>query len=223
MYRLGERNHSHRRFYAWLLVFILLMVGLFFAGKQFLTADTKIGKTPAAVIRKITYDPPKLVTINEKLFSIGIPPGWKAVTFNDVPQPTYSWQGTTGDDKSRWISLYLDTSLPDFAVNRELHVERNGNAINVVSATSDNCTSFTGVKTDRRTGTAPAKWDGIDFLCDVGNYSRNVVGIASSDGFNSVLLIGATGQHTLFFTYTDSSAKPDYNIFTNSLRSFRLK
>jgi hypothetical protein len=223
MYRLGERKHSHRRFYIWFIGFAIFLAALFGFGHHYLKSNTHIGSPPPVVTKKISYDPPAQTIFNENLFSIGVPSGWKLVTRNDIPAPTYTWQGTTGDDQSRWLSVYVDMSLPAFAVNRELHIMGSGSAINVVSDTSDNCTSFTGASTAQNHGSAPAKWEGIDFLCDVGNYERDVVGIVSSDGFNTVSVTGASSMHHFFFTYTDNSVRPDYSIFTNSLKSFRLK
>lgn len=224
MYRLGEREHSHRRFYIWLVGFVIFLGILFGLGSHFLKANPQIGQPPAVVTKKISYDPPPLTTFNEQLFSIGMPAGWKPVVrTTDIPAPTYSWQGVTGDDNSRWINVYVDMSLPTFAVNRELHIQGNSHAINVVSDTSDNCTSFTGVNTAQNHGSSPAKWEGIDFLCDVGNYERDVVGTVSTDGLNLVKLTGSTGVHHFFFTFTDNSVRPDYSIFTNVLRTFQLK
>jgi hypothetical protein len=69
-----------------------------------------------------------------------------------------------------------------------------------------------------------AKWSGINFLCDLGNYLRDVVGTSSPEGINSVTLTGnTTGKHTLFFMYTDNTPSPDYSTFINALKSFQLK
>lgn len=224
MYRLGEREHNHRKLYIVLGLLAVLIVALFFWARHFLSPDTQLSGTPVPKITNVTYDQTKLQTIDEPDFSMSIPATWKLnTTTMDVPKPMYVWQGTVGEDRTRWISVFVDASLASFAVNRALHIQANGAAINVIGSTSDNCTSFTGAVSSQ-TGKSPAKWETIDFLCDSGNYERDVVGIVSSDGMNNVNLDGPTkGIHHYFFTYTDNSNQPDYTIFTGALKTFKAK
>lgn len=224
MYRLGEREHNHRKLYIVLALFAIVVIATIFAARHFLAPDTQIGKTPAATLTNVNFEQTKLQTIDEPSFTMSIPASWKISAMpNDVPQATYLWKGTVGEDKSRWISAYVDQSLANFAVNKALHVQANGVSINVIGSTSDNCTSFTGA-TSSQTGKSPAKWESIDFLCDSGNYERNVVGTVSADGLNNINITGPLkGIHKYFFTYTDNSNQPDYTIFTNALKTFKAK
>jgi hypothetical protein len=223
MYRSGEPEHSHRKFYAWLGgIVIVILAGLFALG-HFLKSDNHIGNTPAVVVTKISYDTTKLTTFDEKLFSIKLPIDWKPIVHNDVPAPTLGWQGSVGDNKNRWLEIYIDTNVGTFAVNRALHIQAHQNTINVLGSVSDNCTTFTGMSNTQGHGGVLAKWQGIDFLCDTGNYERDVVGTTSPDGLNNATLTGTSGPHHFFFVYTDNSASPDYSLFTNAIKSFRLK
>lgn len=222
MYRLGEREHKHRKLYFWLGVFVLLVIGGYIAARHLLKSNTEASGSPAKVTN-VVFDQSKTQKVDTPLFTLDIPAGWKPrVNQYDIPAPAYSWQGTTGEDRSRWLSVYVDANLASFAVNRALHVEANGALMNVISAVSDNCTSYTGTaNTQART---PAKWDNIDFTCDSGNYERDVVGTVSSAGMNNVTITGAAkGAHRYFFTYTDDSSQPDYTIFTSALKSFGAK
>jgi hypothetical protein len=222
MYRLGEREHSHRRLYITFSVFAVLVFGVVVGAKHYLTSNTEVSGSPA-VVTKVSYDAPKVQQVIGNTFTMNIPSTWKLTADNnDIPSPTYNWQGTSGEDKNRWISVYVDTKLPSKAVNRALHIQANGATINVISGTSDNCTSFTG-PANSSSGVQQAKWENISFLCDTGNYERNVVGIVSPDGLNNINVTGTKGLHTYFFTYTDNAAQPDYTIFTNALASFRAK
>jgi hypothetical protein len=224
MYRLGEREHNHHKLYISLALFAVLVITIFFVARHFLSPDTEIGKTPAATITNVSFEQTKIQTVDVPYFTMSIPATWKLSSMDaEVPKPNYIWQGTAGEDKNRWLSVYIDANLANFAVNRALHVQASGPSINVIGSTSDNCTSFTGV-TSSQTGKSPAKWESIDFLCDSGNYERDVVGIVSADGLNNVNLAGPTkGIHKYFFTFTDNSNQPDYNIFTEALKSFKAK
>lgn len=222
MYRLGEREHHHHKLYITFFVFAVLVLLTVVAARHFLTANTQTSGSPAVVTR-VSYDNPKLQEVSGPTFTMQIPAGWKqAANNNAIPHPTYTWQGTTGEDKNRWISLYVDMKLPGVAVNRALHIQSNGAGINVISGTSDNCTSFTGPN-NSSAGVQQAKWENITFLCDTGNYERDVVGIVSPDGMNTVNVTGTKGLHAYFFTYTDDTAQPDYTIFSSALASFHAK
>jgi hypothetical protein len=224
MYRLGEREHHHRKLYITLGIFaVIIVAGIIFA-KQFLSSDTKIDNSAPAAVTAVTYEQTKLQQVDVPHFTMSIPATWKVSTINaEEPKPTYIWQGTTGEDKNRWISVFVDKPLTAFAVNRALHIQSNGATITVIGSTSDNCTSFTG-PANTQTGKTPAKWETIDFLCDSGNYQRDVVGIVSPDGLNNVDITGtAKGTHRYFFTFTDNTNQPDYSIFTSALRSLKAK
>jgi len=224
MYRLGEREHHHRKLYMLLGVFAILIVTGLFLAKQIMTSETKIDNSAPAVVSSVSYAETKLQQVSTPYFTMSLPATWKVSNINaEDPKPKYIWQGAVGEDKSRWISVFIDTPLSTFAVNRALHVQSNGATITVIGNTSDNCTSFTG-PANTQTGKTPAKWETIDFLCDSGNYQRNVTGTVSPDGLNNVNLTGPTkGLQKYFFTYTDNTNQPDYTIFIEALKSFKAK
>ena len=70
MYRLGERKHSRRRMYAWLSGLLMVLVIGSAIGIRMLHADTVIGNTPKVVVRKISYDTPKVSVFEGANFKI---------------------------------------------------------------------------------------------------------------------------------------------------------
>ena len=63
----------------------------------------------------------------------------------------------------------------------------------------------------------------VEFLCDMANPQRNVVGTGSTDGLNTVKVSDQMGtQHRYFITYTENNSKPDYSIFIAAINSFKL-
>lgn len=202
---------------------MLIFVGILLV-LHFLRADTRINPAPAAITTRVSYDTTKYQTLTTPFFSISLPSDWRAVSrSSDVPAPAYNWQGTNSTNADRWLSVYVDENVSDLAINRALDVQGDQTHLTVLGDVSDNCLTFTGAAAQNQGHSTPAKWQDIDFLCDSGNYERDVVGIVSSDGLNNVTLSGAGDSHRFFFTYTDNTPTPDYTIFTKALKSIRTK
>jgi hypothetical protein len=163
-------------------------------------------------------------TITEKFYTFELPHDWEAFQLEQAPPNALSWRNTADNKGVRVITVYLDGAPANFAVNRVLPVQAAGERFGVVSDVSDNCTNFTEPLKPNPTDTAPAKWQNVSFICDTGNFARNVVGTGSAEGLNTVKLTGATmGQHSIFITYIDASGSPNFSIFTTMLRSFSLR
>lgn len=154
-------------------------------------------------------------------FEINLPKDWKQVT-PAVGQAAYSWRGATKETEARSLDIYIDQIPANFAVNRMLPLVANGTGLQAMGGVSNNCSTFTlASATNPQTGVAPSKWDGIDFLCDMANYLRDIVGTSSAEGINSVTVSGPSGSHKYFFVYTDHSGEPEYDTFTQALQSFQ--
>jgi hypothetical protein len=222
VYRLGQRRLSRKRLYVTLLVFLLLVGAAAAIAKLYLKPQASISKKPDPVVSHVSYAA-QTVTYNTPLFSISVPKDFKQVTSNtDTPVPNYIWQGTTKDNQARWVDVYVDKSVPELAVNRVIQVQAGGATLNVLGDVSDNCVSFTD-GADAHPHTISAKWQGLSFLCDSGNYERDVVGVVSPDGLNTVALTTREGAtHHIFITYTDNSPQADYTIFKAALQSFKM-
>jgi hypothetical protein len=228
MYRVGHRprNHKRRAFLITLSAFIAISVltyGVSYA-RTLLHPATTISQGTAVTTKVVAASQPDR-TYSESDFNVALPVSWEPTTRETTPYNVYRWQDTSDKNDARLLEIYQDTIPQNFAVNRALAVTANGTQVSVVGNVSDNCIDFT--KTDETASSSTgvhAKWQGIDFLCDINNYERNVVGTISSNGVNSVQLTGPkSGTHTYFFTYTDHNINPDYTTLYNALSSFQVK
>lgn len=224
-YRFDKRHISHRKRHIALAVLVLiLLVAAGFWAKSYFKANTTISPPPAPVISTVTSNKGPTRQFDQGIFSLLLPADWtyKGQQRQTSPYAPYLYENTKTNPGVEQLEIYVDTIPTTLGVNRVLPVQGEGARV-VPTTVSDNCADFTGNKVPGSTST-PAKWDGFDFLCDLGNYERDVVGTSSSDGVDVVKLSGpTTGAHTLFFTYTDNGSTPDFTIFTDALSSFRLK
>lgn len=224
-YRVGKRKVSHRKRNVALAMFavVLLIVASIWA-KSYFKANTVISPPPVAVNSVVTSNQGPSKQFDQGIFSLSLPADWvyKGQQRQIAPYAPYLYENTKTNPGAEQLEIYVDTIPTTLGVNRVLPVQGDGTRI-VPTTVSDNCADFTGNKVPGSTST-PAKWDGFNFLCDLGNYERDVVGTSSSDGVDIVKLTGpTTGTHQLFFTYTDNGSTPNFNIFTDALSSFRLK
>lgn len=223
-----HRRHKRIRTLTILVVLAVLAGSAAVFGKGYFSAETNIGPTPAAVVSTVHDTRSASKHINEAAFSFDVPNDWEPVQIPGLSAGTRSWQNTKDNKGVRAITLYLDSVPADFAINRVVAVEVADNRMTVSGDVSDNCTNFTGSggqgSQASNAGKAPAKWQGVNFICDTGNYVRDVVGTGSAGTLNATKLVGpTTGAHNVFLTYTDNSASPDYGIFTDMLQTFQLK
>lgn len=225
VYVVGHRSARRRagRAAVIVLIVLLLLVAGAFAAKHFLSSDTTISDTPPATTSTVKAPSTNKKHINQQSFSMDLPADWQPTSPPDQPYTIYSWHNTTQNKGVRQLNVYVD-GAPQLAVNRVLPVQANGAELSAAGDVSGNCVDFTpNAKNSRASGSMAAKWQDVKFLCDTANYVRDVVGTSSHDGIDTVKLSGASGQHSFFFTYTDNSAVPDYNIFIDALNSFQAK
>lgn len=225
MYRAGKRHRSRRKLiFAGVLLTAALVYVLAVTVVRLLKPHTVLGPAPKAVTTTIS-DEQKTKTINEPLFSLQLPTDWQATGHTLNPYNQYIWHNTAEEPGMRQLTVFVDTIPSKFALNRFLAVGAQGDKLQQLSDLSDNCANFTEAsKSSKATGVATSKWNGLTFLCDVGNYGRNVVGIGSAGELNSVTLNSADhGKHRFFITFTDNSPQPDYGILYTAINSFTLK
>ena len=221
MYRLGHQIRHHYWVY---MASIAVMLGLIFVlilSIHHIIQPNSVITQSKAITHYYSADNTPTQHVAEKGFSMSIPVGWKPAQNIDSPYQVFSWQGT-GTDADRRIDVYIGNIPTKLAVNRLLPVQVNGDQLQAIGSVSDNCTTFTTpTAQSTETGMIDAKWDGVDFTCDVANYERDVVGIGSATGV--ITMTGpTTGSHQVLLVYTDNTTQPDFTIFTAIAQSFQI-
>lgn len=223
MYILNHRPKRTRRLVL-LVLFLPLLVGGAIFGRDMLAVETSIGPAPAAVVTKVANKEKAPKKITEALYSFELPNDWEKFTPTSPPANSLSWRNTVPVKGTKMITVYTDAAVSNMGINRVVAVQSAGENLTLNGGVSENCTTFTNSAKIAGTNLATAKWQGVDFLCDTGNYVRNVAGTATTGSLNSVQLIGPdSGQHSMFMTYNDTSVNPNFDSFTAMLRSFKMK
>lgn len=226
MYRLGKQTDKHRRGRRTTIAIILLV---FFAGIVYGLMNLRIA--PQQEIRNATpvskgykTSTEAKVAIDKPLFRLELPGGWKeiAVDKNSITGPKFSFRSPS--QQAQLLDMYIDNLPVNLAVNRAIVVSAQGDGL-AYDNVSENCTTFTDSSLKNpQTGHAPAKWQTTNFICDMANYARAVVGTVSNEGINQVTVTGPTaGEHKLFITYTDNNISPNYSTLYDILGSLHFK
>lgn len=209
----------------WLVIALMVVLTSIAYGVYSLKPNTTI-KNAAPTTSSIKKES-SLQTFRRGTFSIDLPVGWQFTAKQQDIYTIYHFRSALpGEQGNRLLDVYEDSSLPNFAINRMIPVSATDDGRLVVDSgqVSDNCTAYTtGATTGRATVGQTAKWQGVEFLCDMANPLRNVVGTGSKDGLNTVKVTDQGGQqHRYFLTYTENNSKPDYSIFIAAINSFKL-
>jgi hypothetical protein len=218
----AARRHAGKVLLEIVAVLIVLAAAVL-AGKHFLSADTSLGDAPPASTTVVTPHTAGKKHFGAGLFTLELPADWKSIAPPQQAYKIYSWHNTAQNEGVRRLDVYVD-GAPQMPVNRVLPIQANGARVVPLGQVSDNCITFTEGAKHASGSSLPGKWRRVNFLCDTANYVRDVVGTSSPDGIDTVKVVSpASGGHSLFFVYTDNSATPDYDIFTNLVTDFRLK
>jgi hypothetical protein len=229
-YRYGHRPGRRRR----TRVLIVMAVSLLILGiirgiigydlyKHRAKSVTGINQT---IIQSFDENANKLI-IDEPTYTMELPSDWKQIDKQTAnAEHSITWRATKANQDNRYLKLYVD-SIPSKSVNKLLPLTSQGARISFGDL-SDNCATFTKTNaqdTDRtQAGEVSAKWEKIDFICDLPRPTDNEVGTGSLEGLNTITVSGSkAGAHKYFFVYTDRNIQPDYSIFYNALTSFKAK
>jgi hypothetical protein len=223
-YHVDHQNHRRRKVRRrWTIVIIalLLLLGGYLWAMHNIKADTVIQQSQPFTTT-VGVPETKLKIFEQPTFQVQLPSDWSTV----VPTESgvdYSWRGTAQGETARSLDVYVDEIPADKALNRLLPIRVEGTGVLPTDDVSDNCINFTDPNTaNPHTGAAPSKWSGVSFTCDTANKQRVVVGTSSAtEPINTVTITGAKGTHKYFFVYTDHSAQPKFEIFTNALETFK--
>lgn len=158
-----------------------------------------------------------------------LPGDWKeSRRITTTGSHTIIWQATKKGQDNRSLQIFVDTIPSSMPVNRLMPVTVQGSGL-IAGDISDNCATFTGggtLDTKQAVLQKPtlAKWQGVDFMCNLPNVVDNQIGVgAVGNPINQVTITGPAGTHKYFFLYTDRNIQPDYTILTDALQSFHAK
>lgn len=234
MYRLGHpsiRKRKKRNSVLFVVVVALVVCGLvLFVLKSFMSGSSEEPFQPQSITREYPRQNQNTdKTFTQGGFSVTLPNDWVLKEHTSTPYESFSWQAGKKGADNRWLTIYVDTMPTSMAFNRLQPVSIANNRLLISGPISDNCTAFTGSQGAMKPSkpgidTLPTKWQDVNFLCDMGNFTRNVVGVGTDDSGVQVPLMSSNGsRHAFMFVYTDHNANPDYQILEKALTSFTLK
>jgi hypothetical protein len=230
-YQIGRRHRRSKKLIVMIIVVLLVAGGSGYLYRQYSKETTAVIKNPAGTTKPLVIPNSQQQHFDYGLFSFDAPVDWKLVKHDTAPYSLYSYRSTLKNADNRTLDIYADGLPQNLAVNKAVDVRGQGATLSHGVA-SDNCTTFTsggqqGAGMQGSSGkplTIPSKWNGVEFICDNDNTTRNVIGTSAPGMVNKVVLNGPTGgQHAFFFVYTDNNATADYNIFYKMLDSFTVK
>lgn len=225
MYQLGRPTHHSHKIAAGLLFLIIsaALVGIIWLIMYLRPENTVSQAQPYT--SHVTIAKPTTKKVSGEGFTLYVPATWQPAKNENTPYKIFAWRGVGKIDSPRLIQVYVNTIPSELAFNRLLPVKADDSGLSITGDISENCVNFTDKKgQDRLTGAAPAKWAGINFLCDMSKSLRNVVGIGSNDGMNYVQVKGDSRTvYKFLLVYTDHSDNPEFNTFTDIINTFKAR
>lgn len=232
VYRYDRTVKPHH--YKFIVIFIIALLVMVVIGIvvfiDMRNSESKTVSGPSNTVNQVLGDSIDRLIVDEELFTMELPGHWKehARVKNKV-ENSIKWIATKAGEDNRYITLYIDSVPADrTAVNRLLPVKAEGQKL-IYGEISENCASFTGGGTFNtndavKKTVTPAKWQGVDFLCNLPRVVDNETGTGSTDGLNSVYVTGPKGgRHSYFFVYTDRNIQPKGGVLLDAIESFRAK
>ncbi|PID30799.1 hypothetical protein CSA80_03470 [Candidatus Saccharibacteria bacterium] len=225
MYQVDRRTHRHHRARrrALKIAAVLLFAGAVFGLSRLQIAPQQEIRNAPSLSKAYASRRAEKIAVEKPLFRMKLLAGWKEVSAPSGPTaPAYRFQSPTDDAQT--IEFFIDKIPTNLSFNKALALSTDGSALQY-DAVSENCVKYTDASRKGPNDSAiPAKWQGIDFLCDAANTSRAVVGTVSKDGPNFLQVATPTqGTHKLFIVYVDNSIGPDYSTLYEILSSVRFK
>ncbi len=190
------------------------------------TKEEKVVEGTSRQVAQVIDEQNSVKKIDEPTFTIELPTDWKeSARVNTSQEHSITWQATKKHEDNRYMTMYVDVIPKTRAVTRMLPLTVQGNSL-IVGEASANCSTFTkhGDGTGRQDQDEPAKYQNVNFICDLGRSIDNEVGTGSPEGVNTITVTGpARGKHSYFFVYTDHNIQQNTDIFYDALKSFRAK
>ncbi len=221
MYRFNKRIYKHKTRYIFLFTVSLIFIGLIVYFVILLSHQKATIHQSQAIVKYYSAPSSPNQTINEPDFTFSLPKTWRTVSIHSSLYKIFQFQSNRSNDV---LDIYQSVIPVNMAVNRELSVQAVGSSILLNGTVSSNCINFTKTSSNTTATIVSARWQGVNFLCDSGNYERDVVGTGSKAGINTLILRSPSlGAQQFFFTFTSYSVQPNFNVLYQVLNSFRLK
>lgn len=224
MYKIDHRKRHIKHHLFVLFIFVVAVGAVSVAGWWALGQSTEPEIKQAAASQQ-SFDPANTksnLKIDTPLYTMELPPSWKQIAANrDTRYPSIQWQLQSGS-KNRWLEVYSDTLPTDMAFNKIMPVSIKDNEV-IVDTLSENCSKFTPKKSETNLKVL-SKWQNAEFLCDLSNYTDNIIGVSDKTTGVSLSYTGKTrGKHIYMFVYTDRGIPEDNAPLTTALQSFSPK
>jgi hypothetical protein len=178
MYKAGYRKHRPR-----IILFLAVVVGIcvVLALVAWLFRGGTTVENAPSVTRTVSNGDGPTKAFDEGIFSFKLPSDW-VMSAKDAQQ--YTLHSTKKYQDNRTLNIYVDYVPPNFAINKLLPVQVQGDRLSP-GTVSDDCRNFTGgningAQQAQSQPDTPAKWQGINFICDLANFNRNAVGTVRS-------------------------------------------
>ncbi len=224
MYQYDKRTHKHAKLkkrVIWTTI-LIVFVGVVYGLSRLKISPEQDIKNSAPLSRAYNSGQDKKQQFAKTEFTFTATSGWKEYAAQQGQlTPKYLFKDVS---KSRILEVYIDNPPEQLGVNKVIVVDSVDGVLSH-DVVSDNCTTFTdSSKKNPQTGIGIAKWQEIEFLCDMGNAARAVVGTISDDGKNMFSATTPTGRtYKVFITYTDNNINPDYNVLYDILGSLKFR
>lgn len=228
MYISGRRVQKPKKRYrvlkvttVFVIVFGAIAALLWFLSRPSLVKDESDGAVRSAKLQDV---PKKHIT--ENYYEFDVPSDWKEKSRKTYPYSVITWEGKARESIGRSLDIYVDTIPDKVYVNRLIPIAGAGDHLDV-DKPSPNCATFQNkyakLKPVQTAKLKPVKmkWLNVEFICDLPNELREVMGASSTEGLNQVTVTGAKqGKHRYYFVYTDHGSHQDDSVFPAILRSF---
>jgi hypothetical protein len=231
-YRYGHRPGRRRRTRIFIVVMIALIIFGAVAAVVFADIHSRGNQQVQGISRTIVQaqdDSVDKLTVDAPTYTMELPGDWREVAHrNDVNEHSTTWQSSKKGDENRSLKLYVDTIPAAKSINQLLPVTVLG-AMLSPGDPSENCATFTkggslDVSQALHAVDTPAKYQSVDFICDLRRVNDQEMGSGSTAGINTVVVTGPQqGTHKYFFLYSDHNIQPNATIFSNAIKSFRAK
>lgn len=224
MYKIGHRSKKRVKRKLWVFILTILVVicaAIAIGVIYLLNQETEQITMPTKAITR-EYAPPQedVKEFHEGPFSITLPKDWVYKGHLEAPHNVYAYQSTKKNEDSRRLEIFIDNIPTEKAFNRILPVTIQEGRLVVSGSVSGNCVEFTGINgvnpQTAGVATLASKWQGVEFTCDVGNRTRNLIGVGTVEHKSNIPL----GNHIYYFMYIDHSIHPNYQILEKALESF---